>query len=98
MLAAFGDEHLLFLATVVYLAVFFSPGDIGYKFVKMVPIYSAVCTIKEVYRALKISKGLKEGSTFKPESVFVPILVATIKASEFQITFYKVQGNNVVKY
>lgn len=81
MLAALGDEHLLFLATVIYLAIFFSPGDIGYKFVKIVPIYATVCTIKEIYRALKISKGLKEGSNFKPESLFVPILVATIKGN-----------------
>lgn len=70
---------MLFLATIIYLAVFFSPGDIGYKFVKLVPIYATICTIKEVYRALKITKGLKEGSNFKSGSLFIPLVVATIK-------------------
>jgi len=81
ILAAFGDEHLLLLATITYLVIFFSPGDIGYKFVKLMPIYATVCTIKEVYRPLKIFKGLKEGLSFKPESLFVPLLVATIKGN-----------------
>lgn len=81
ILSAFGDEHLLFLATIIYLAVFFSPGDIGYKFVKLVPIYATICTIKEVYRALKITKGLKEGSNFKSGSLFIPLVVATIKGN-----------------
>ena len=88
MLAAFGDEHLLLLATVVYFALFFSPGDIGYKVVKIVPVYATICTLKEIYRGLKISKGLKEGAAFNPKSLFVPIIVATIKASEIIIFDY----------
>jgi len=81
ILAAFSNEHLLLLATIIYLVTFFCPGDLGYKFVKLVPVYAAVCTIKEIYRALKISKGLKEGAKFKSDSFFIPVLIATIKGN-----------------
>ena len=69
----------MLLATITYLVIFFSPGDIGYKFVKLMPIYATVCTIKEVYRPLKITKGLKEGLSFKSDSLFIPLVIATIK-------------------
>jgi len=81
ILAAFSNEHLLLLATIIYLVTFFFPGDIGYKFVKLMPVYATVCTIKEIYRALKISKGLKEGASFKSDSIFIPVLIATIKGN-----------------
>jgi len=81
ILGAFGNEHLLLLATLVYLVIFFSPFDIGYKLIKLLPVYIVVCTIKEIYRPLKIVKGLKEGAEFKPDSMFIPILIATIKGN-----------------
>ena len=79
ILAAFGDEHLLLMASVIYLVLFFCPGDLAYKFIKLVPIYATVCTIKEIYRPLKISKGIKEGAAFKSSSLFIPVVIATIK-------------------
>jgi len=81
ILAAFGDEHLLLIASFIYLVLFFCPGDLAYKFIKLVPIYATVCTIKEIYRPLKISKGIKEGATFKSSSLFIPVVIATIKGN-----------------
>ena len=46
------------------------------------PVYATICTIKEIYRALKITKGLKEGSAFKSDSMFIPVLIATIKVNK----------------
>ena len=88
ILAAFSNEHLLLLATIIYLLTFFCPGDLGYKFVKLVPVYAAVCTIKEIYRALKISKGLKEGAAFKSDSFFIPVLIATIKVIDIHFNYH----------
>ena len=79
ILDAFGNEYLLLVATLIYLVVYFSPFDVGYKLIKLLPIYIVVCTIKEVYRPLKIAKGLKEGAEFKPDSMFVPILIGILK-------------------
>ena len=87
ILAALGDEHLLVLATIVYLVVFFSPNDIGFKMIKIVPVYASICTLKEVQRALKIYKGLKEGINFKSGSIFVPVIVATIKVNKIYRVF-----------
>ena len=78
-MAALGDEYLLVLATIIYLVVFFSPNDIGYKLINVLPVYASICTLKEVQRALKIYKGIKEGINFKSGSIFVPVIVATIK-------------------
>ena len=86
-MAALGDEHLLVLATIVYLVVFFSPNDIGFKMVKIIPVYASICTLKEIQRALKIYKGLKEGINFKSGSIFVPVIVATIKVKKIHRVF-----------
>ena len=55
---------------------------------KLVPVYATVCTIKEIYRALKISKGLKEGASFKADSIFIPVLIATIKVHIFKVIIF----------
>lgn len=92
ILDAFGNEYLLLVATLIYLVVYFSPLDVGYKLIKLLPIYIVVCTIKEVYRPLKIAKGLKEGAEFKPDSMFVPILIGILKGngSGFMTPFTRV--------
>jgi len=105
ILGAFGNEQLLMQATLVYAIIFFSPFDVGYKLIKLLPVYVTVCTIKEVYRPLKIVKGLKEGTEFKPGSMFIPILIATIKGngSGFMTPFtrvvrgeWKPEGNEIM--
>lgn len=59
MFGAFADEKMFFAACLLYLAVFYSPGDIFYKVVKIQPIYVIICIIKEVFRAKKIYAGLQ---------------------------------------
>jgi hypothetical protein len=46
----------------LYLAVFFSPGDLFYSLVTIKPVYVPICVLKEIYRAKKIFAGLAEGA------------------------------------
>ena len=64
MFGAFSDEYLFGVATVIFLLVFFSPGDFFYKLVKVQPIYVVICGIKEIYRAKKIFAGLQVSFSF----------------------------------
>ncbi len=50
MFAAFSDEFLVLVCFVLFLLVFFSPGDIFYTLVKLQPIYVVICVVKEIYR------------------------------------------------
>ncbi len=58
MFAAFADEFLVSVCALLFLLVFFSPGDAFYALVKLQPVYLAICLVKEVYRAKKIFGGL----------------------------------------
>ena len=84
ILGAVKDEQMVVLVTLVYLAVFFSPKDIVYSTIKVVPVYLAICTLKEILRAKKVYKGMKEGSDAMPidgSPLFIPILIATLKGN-----------------
>ncbi len=50
MFGAFADEKLVMVCFVIFMLVFYCPGDAFYKLVKMQPMYLAICFIKEVYR------------------------------------------------
>ena len=56
MFAALAEEFLV--CALLFLLVFFSPGDVFYALVKLQPVYLAICLVKEVYRAKKIFGGL----------------------------------------
>ena len=73
---------MVLMATVVYIAIFFSPKDLVYKTVKLVPIYATICFLKEILRAKKVYKGLAEGRDHMPHGgslFFIPVLIATLK-------------------
>ena len=79
---AFKDEQMVFVATIIYLAIFFTPGDIAYKIVKLLPVYVVICSLKEILRAKKVYKGLEEGKLAMPSNgslLFIPVLIATLK-------------------
>ena len=59
ILGALKDEQMIVIATLVFLAVFYTPKDVFYSTVKIVPIYAVICTLKEILRAKKIYKGLE---------------------------------------
>ena len=70
------------VASIIYLAIFFCPGDLVYKLVKQKLIYVVICTLKEILRAKKVYKGLEEGKSAMPAGgsvFFIPVLIATLK-------------------
>ena len=84
ILAAIKDEQMIVVVTLVYLAIFFSPRDIVYDAVKIVPVYAVICTLKEILRAKKVYKGLAEGREAMPPNgslLFIPILIAVLKGN-----------------
>ena len=82
ILGAVKDEYMVLMATVVYIAIFFSPKDLVYDTIKLVPIYATICFLKEILRAKKVYKGLAEGRDHMPHGgslFFIPVLIATLK-------------------
>ena len=82
-MGAFSDEKMVLMATGLFFAIYFSPGDVVYKLLKLVPVYVTICTLKEVLRAKKVYKGLQEGTEAfsKGSPFFIPILIATLKGN-----------------
>ena len=63
---------------------FFAPKNIVYDAVKIVPMYTVICTLKEFMRGKKVCKGLAEGKEAMPPNgslLFVPILIAVLKGN-----------------
>jgi len=84
ILAAVKDEYMVLMVTAVYVAIFFSPKDLVYETIKLVPIYATICTLKEILRAKKVYKGLAEGRDAMPHNgslLFIPVLIATLKGN-----------------
>ncbi len=78
------DEQMVLAVTLVYLLIFFSPKDIVYETIKLVPVYAVICTLKEILRAKKVYKGLEEGRGAMPNNgspLFIPVLIATLKGN-----------------
>ena len=96
-MAALKDEWMVGVASIVYLAIFFCPGDLVYKLVKQKLIYVVICTLKEILRAKKVYKGLEEGKSAMPAGgsvFFIPVLIATLKVGS---TTYLVSKSEIYK-
>merc|ERR1711973_484456 len=78
---AIGSEFNLFLATVIWWAVFYSPGDIVYSVVKSQPFYVPICVIKEIYRAKKTLGGINDAAKVYPDHELIQIAVGLIKGN-----------------
>lgn len=80
--AAFGDEYLFTASSIVFLLVFFCPGDLFYKLMTIKPIYAAICVVKEIYRAKKIASGISDGSkAFSDSKILIPAVVGILKGN-----------------
>jgi len=78
---AVSNEYNLFLATAVWWAVFYSPGDVVYTVVKSQPVYIPVCVIKEIYRAKKTLGGITDAAKVYPDHELIQIVVGLIKGN-----------------
>ena len=100
-MAALKDEWMVGVASIVYLAIFFCPGDLVYKLVKQKLIYVVICTLKEILRAKKVYKGLEEGKSAMPAGgsvFFIPVLIATLKVgSTYLVSKFEIYKNGFLK-
>ncbi|XP_023331794.1 trimeric intracellular cation channel type 1B.1 [Eurytemora carolleeae] len=78
---AVSDEYNLYLATLVWWAVFYSPADIVYKVLKNQAVYLPICVLKEIYRAKKTLGGISDAAKLYPDHELIQITVGLIKGN-----------------
>merc|ERR1719474_2101697 len=78
---ALSSEQKLLQATLVWLAVCYSPGDLVHSIVKNKALYIPVCVVKEIYRAKKVVGGIADASQVFPDHELAMVVVGTIKGN-----------------
>merc|ERR1719394_102043 len=81
VLAAVSNETQVMLATVVWWAVFYSPGDIVYTLVKNLALYVPICVVKEIYRAKKVLGGMNDAAKIFPDNEMIIIMIGVLKGN-----------------
>jgi len=81
VLAPLKANNQIFLSTVVWYLIFYSPFDVGYKFFKFLPIKVICAALKEVYRAKKVHDGVTHASKLFPNGYVIMIVVGAIKGN-----------------
>jgi hypothetical protein len=61
--------------------VFFSPFDVFYKFVKLMPVKIVLSVLKEVLRVRKVYEGVAHALHIYPNSYVIIILVGCLKGA-----------------
>lgn len=81
ILTPFKDHKALLTASIVWYLVFYSPFDIVYKMVKLLPCKLAISGLKEVQRAHKVYHGVVYTAKIYPNSVIIILFIGTIKGA-----------------
>lgn len=81
VLSALSSEQKLLQATLVWLVVCYSPGDLVHSLVKNKALYIPVCVVKEIYRAKKVVGGIAEASKVFPDHELAMVVIGTIKGN-----------------
>jgi len=81
VLAALSSEQKLLQATLVWLVVCYSPGDLVHSLVKTKALYIPVCVVKEIYRAKKVVGGIADASKVFPDHELAMVVIGTIKGN-----------------
>jgi len=79
--AALSSEQKLLQATLVWLVVCYSPGDLAHSLVKNKALYIPVCVVKEIYRAKKVVGGIADASKVFPDHELAMVVIGTIKGN-----------------
>jgi len=75
------NEYNLYLASAIWWAVFYSPGDVVYTLTTSQAVYVPVCVVKEIYRAKKIVGGISDASKKYPDHEIIQVAVGLIKGN-----------------
>jgi len=81
VLAAVSDEYQVMLASVVWWAVFYSPGDLVYSLAKNKLLYLPICVVKEIIRGKKLVGGISAARAVFPDNELIIIIIAVIKGN-----------------
>ena len=69
------------LASVVWWAVFYSPGDLVYSLAKNKLLYLPICVVKEIIRGKKLVGGISAARAVFPDNELIIIIIAVIKGN-----------------
>uniref|UniRef100_A0A034WA63 Trimeric intracellular cation channel type B-B n=1 Tax=Bactrocera dorsalis TaxID=27457 RepID=A0A034WA63_BACDO len=81
ILAPLKNTPQLFVGTVVWYLVFYTPFDIGYKIGKFLPIKVVASAMKEIYRAKKVYDGVSHAAKLYPNAWIIMIIIGTLKGN-----------------
>jgi len=81
LIAPFKDHQSILTATICWYLVNYSPFDLVYKLVKLLPCYLALSILKETQRAHKVYHGVLVAAKLYPSSYLVIIIIGTIKGA-----------------
>ena len=69
------------MASLVWWAVFYSPGDLAYTLAKNKVLYVPVCVIKEIYRAKKVMGGMADARKVFPDNEMIILMIGALKGN-----------------
>jgi len=81
ILGALSSEFNVGLATLIWWAVFYSPGDIVYQVVTNNAVYIPICVVKEVYRAKKTWAGIGDAKKVYVDNEMIQVMIGLIKGN-----------------
>jgi len=81
ILGAVSNETNVLMATAVWWAIFYSPGDMAYQAVTTNLLYVPICVIKEIYRAKKTLGGIADGKKVFADNELLQISIGVIKGN-----------------
>lgn len=81
IVAAFKNPNQVFLATVIWYLIFYSPADVIYKMCKFMPCKIVLATMKEVIRCKKVHDGVLHASKIYPNGYVIMIAIGTVKGN-----------------
>jgi len=81
ILAAVSNEQQVLLASLVWWAVFYSPGDLAYTLAKNKVLYIPICVIKEIYRAKKVMGGMADARKVFPDNEMIILMIGALKGN-----------------
>lgn len=81
VVGAFKNSHDVFLATLVWYLIFYSPFDVCYKVSKFTPCKVVFAAMKEVIRCKKVHDGVAHAAKVYPNGYLIMAIVGTVKGN-----------------
>ncbi|KAK3579158.1 hypothetical protein CHS0354_022181 [Potamilus streckersoni] len=80
-LAPLKDNRSVLTATAVWYLIFYSPFDIVYKVVRLLPCKIGIVCLKEVQRASKVYQAVSHTAKLYPNGYLIMVIIGTVKGA-----------------